>query len=71
MIQDKENPVLENPYVDKCYGIHLSNMNYPPFVGVGEGSVTANSDRFEIKIKGKGGHAMAPHQTIDAVLIGC
>jgi metal-dependent amidase/aminoacylase/carboxypeptidase family protein len=33
------------------------------------GAVTANSDRFQIDILGKGGHASTPEQTIDALQI--
>lgn len=33
------------------------------------GVVTAQSDRFRVKIKGKGGHGARPHEAIDAVVI--
>jgi amidohydrolase len=36
---------------------------------VAEGVITAQSDRFHIKIQGKGGHGARPHEAIDAVAI--
>jgi len=44
MIEDKVYPVLENPYVDKCYGIHMNNSQYVPHAAIAEGAATANSD---------------------------
>ncbi|MBS0560554.1 MAG: amidohydrolase [Proteobacteria bacterium] len=55
---------------DAVYGAH--NDTYLP-VGtmvVVPGPVTAASDRFWIKIRGKGGHAARPHRTIDPVVVG-
>lgn len=37
--------------------------------GVLPGAIMGNSDRFEIVIKGSGGHASMPHQTNDAIII--
>jgi amidohydrolase len=61
MINDPNNPVLKNPDVDQCYGIHLNNSKEVGTISVTDGAMTANSDRFSINISGKGGHAMAPH----------
>jgi len=36
---------------------------------VRDGSVTAQSDRFSIRVRGKGGHGARPHEAIDAVVI--
>ncbi len=36
---------------------------------VAEGVITAQSDRFYITIKGKGGHGARPHEAIDAIVI--
>ena len=35
-----------------------------------EGSVCAASDRFSIRVTGRGGHAARPHKSIDPVVIG-
>jgi hippurate hydrolase len=56
---------------DAVYGAH--NDTYLPvgtMVAVA-GSVSAASDRFWIRIHGKGGHAARPHRTIDPVVVGC
>jgi hippurate hydrolase len=36
---------------------------------VAEGVITAQSDRFLIKVQGRGGHGARPHEAIDAVVI--
>lgn len=38
-------------------------------VGVIDGAIMGNSDRFHVTIHGAGGHASMPHQTIDAIVI--
>jgi len=40
-------------------------------VGVSEGAISANSDRFTIKIQGKGCHAAMPYEGIDTLLVAC
>jgi amidohydrolase len=61
--------VLETPRVDAAFGIHLWNDLPVGTVGIMAGPVMASVDQFEITIAGRGGHAAAPHQTIDPVLI--
>src|SRR5437870_7570792 len=61
--------VLESPAVDAAFGIHLWNDLPVGTVGVMAGAVMASVDQFEIEIVGRGGHAAAPHQTIDPVLV--
>src|SRR5438874_8810609 len=61
--------VLEKPRVDAAFGIHLWNDLPVGTVGVMAGPVMASVDQFEIAILGRGGHAAAPHQTIDPVLV--
>lgn len=53
---------MENPKVDKCFGIHLLNKYYYPFGGttLKEGLCSANTDMFFIDIEGVGSHAMNP-----------
>ena len=60
--------VLEAPRVNAAFGIHLWNDLPVGTVGVMAGPVMASVDQFEIAILGRGGHAAAPHQTIDPVL---
>jgi amidohydrolase len=60
--------VLDSPRVDAAFGIHLWNDLPVGTVGIMAGPVMASVDQFEIEILGRGGHAAAPHQTIDPVL---
>ncbi|TNE32015.1 MAG: amidohydrolase [Alphaproteobacteria bacterium] len=64
--------MVEEGFFDKypckaIYGLH----NWPAMkkgtMGICAGAMTAASDRFKIKITGKGGHAAMPHQNIDVV----
>jgi len=61
--------VLEAPRVDAAFGIHLWNDLPVGTIGIMPGPVMASVDQFEIEILGRGGHAAAPHQTIDPVLV--
>ena len=61
--------VLDSPKVDAAFGIHLWNDLPVGTVGIMAGPVMASVDQFEIEIIGRGGHAAAPHQTIDPVLV--
>lgn len=62
--------VMEEPHVDACFGLHLSNDNNVGSLVVRGGPVQASADDFEIIVQGVGGHGAAPHQTVDAVAIG-
>jgi amidohydrolase len=66
MIQDG---VLDDPKVDAAFGIHLWNDLPTGTIGLMAGPIMASVDEFEITILGRGGHAAAPHQTADPVLI--
>jgi amidohydrolase len=61
--------VLDRPTVHAAFGIHLWNDLPVGTIGIMAGPVMASVDQFEIEIHGRGGHAAAPHQTIDPVLI--
>ncbi len=61
--------VLEGPTVSAAFGIHLWNDLPAGTIAVMPGAVMASVDEFEITILGRGGHAAAPHQTVDPVLI--
>ena len=55
--------------VDEIYGIHL--WNYQPYgeVGVKEGPIMAAADKFNIKVRGVGGHGAAPQGTVDSIIV--
>ena len=61
--------VLDRPHVHAAFGIHLWNDLPVGTIGIMAGPVMASVDQFEIEILGRGGHAAAPHQTIDPVLV--
>ncbi len=61
--------VLDAPKVDAAFGIHLWNDLPAGTIGLMAGPIMASVDEFEITIVGKGGHAAAPHQAIDPVLV--
>src|SRR6267143_1271147 len=61
--------LLDAPSVEAAFGIHLWNDLPAGTIGLMPGPVMASVDEFEITILGHGGHAAAPQQTIDPVLI--
>jgi amidohydrolase len=63
-----ENGVLEDPKPDACFALHLWNEQSVGWLGISEGPVMSASDEFRIRVIGKGGHAAAPHISIDPVL---
>ncbi len=54
---------------DAMFGCHLDRHFKVGKVVVHEGPITAYADRFDIIIKGKGGHAAQPHDTVDAIVV--
>lgn len=67
MVQDG---MMERFAIEEVYGMH--NL---PGLGVGEfairpGPIMAATDVFTITVKGKGGHAAMPYQTVDPITIG-
>jgi amidohydrolase len=55
--------------VDAVYGMH----NWPGLeagrFAVRSGPVMAASDHFEVRVKGKGGHAAMPHKSVDPIVV--
>jgi hippurate hydrolase len=61
--------VLENPKPQAIFGLHVH-----PGLPIGKlsfrsGVVMASADEIFITVRGKGGHAAAPHTTVDTILI--
>ncbi len=63
-----EEGVLENPEVNAIFGAHVFPFLPIGKVGVCEREGLAATDRFTIKMIGKGGHAASPHVTRDPIL---
>ncbi len=60
--------ILENPNVDAIFGAHVFPFLPVGKVGVYEREGLAATDRFTIKMIGKGGHAASPHVSKDPIL---
>jgi hippurate hydrolase len=65
-----DDGLMERFEIDEVYGLH--NM---PGLAVGKfmtrpGAMLAATDEFTIVVKGHGGHAAKPHQTIDPIMVG-
>lgn len=58
-----------DPKPDAIFGLHVWPSLPAGQVGVREGNFMGASDRFRIRIIGKGGHASMPHETIDAAIV--
>lgn len=62
-----DDGLLDLVKCDGIYGLHIWPSLPAGQVAVAEGFITANSDRFTVKITGKGGHAAYPANNIDIV----
>jgi amidohydrolase len=62
--------VLQNPKPDFSLAMHLWNEKPFGWIGVTPGPAMSASDRFAIKISGRGGHGAAPHLTADPIIAG-
>lgn len=64
-----ENGILQKLGVQEIYGLHMNPNFKPGQIALKEGALMARPDEFEIEITGKGGHAAAPHQAIDPIVL--
>jgi hippurate hydrolase len=55
--------------VRAIFGGHVTHEWPTGKIMIRKGAMTAQSDRFQIAIRGKGGHGARPHEAIDAVVI--
>ena len=61
--------VLENPAPEAIFGLHVHPQMEVGKLSFRSGKVMASADEIYMTIKGKGGHAAAPHWTTDTVLV--
>ena len=61
--------VLENPRPEAIFGLHVFPQLPAGNVGFRQGQYMASADEIYITIKGKGGHAALPHETVDPIAI--
>ena len=61
--------VLESPRPEAIFGMHVNPQLETGWVSFRSGRVMASADELYITVKGKGGHAAAPHWTTDTILV--
>ena len=64
----REEGVLENPDVERIFGLHVWPQMPTGQIGSREGTFLAATTFLDLRIKGVGGHAAVPHLTKDPVL---
>ncbi len=60
-----EDGVLENPAVSNTLALHYWSSLPTGKIAVKTGALMASADEFYLTVRGKGGHAAAPQETID------
>ncbi len=63
-----EEGVMREPTVERVFGLHIWASNPTGEVLVVPGAIFAAATHFRIIVRGRGGHAAAPHQTVDPIL---
>jgi len=61
--------VLKGPDVDVALGLHVSSNHDTGTAVVRSGAMMAAADKLHILVRGRGGHAAHPEQSVDAVLV--
>ena len=60
---------LENPRPEAIFALHVNPQLEAGNLSFRDGKVMASADEIYITVKGKGGHAAAPHWTVDTILV--
>jgi len=63
-----EDGALEDPKVDAAFGLHVMNNVPLGRIAATAGPIMGSVDKFEIRIRGRGGHAAMPHEAVDPIL---
>ena len=66
----RDQGVLQNPKVEQIYALHVAGTMPIGTLASREGTLLAGTSTVKIIVKGNGGHAAAPHHTIDPVVTG-
>lgn len=61
--------VLENPTPQAIYALHVNPQLEAGLLSFRAGTVMASADEIFITLRSKGGHAAAPHLTVDTILV--
>jgi IAA-amino acid hydrolase len=66
----RDEGVLLNPDVQQIFGLHVAGQLPTGMMASREGTLLASAGSLKIIVKGNGGHAAAPHKTIDPIITG-
>ena len=66
----RDQGVLQNPKVEQIYALHVAGTMPMGTLASREGTLLAGTSTVKIIVRGNGGHAAAPHHTIDPVVTG-
>ena len=61
--------IMDDPQVDRVFGLHIWASTPVGQVLVQPGPVFAAATHFRIIIRGRGGHAAAPHEAVDPIVV--
>lgn len=61
--------IMEDPKVDRVFGLHIWAAAPLGQVLVNPCAIFAAATHFRIIVRGRGGHAAAPHETIDPIVV--
>lgn len=64
-----DSGILQSHGVQKIFGLHTYPFLEPGKIGTKAGPLMAGTNEFEIDIIGQGGHAAAPHQAVDPIVM--
>lgn len=68
-IQMLKAGLFRKPKVDMIFGLHVDSTLPTGKISLRDGPTMAAVIDFDIYIKGKGGHAARPHETVDAIAV--
>jgi len=57
--------------VESAFALHITSKYRSGTVNLRGGTLMASADWFQIEVRGRGGHASAPHQALDPVPVAC
>jgi amidohydrolase len=63
-----EDGVLEDPRVDAAFGLHVMNNVPLGKIAATAGPIMGSVDKFDISVRGRGGHAAMPQEAVDPIL---
>ena len=63
-----EEGVLENPKVERMFGMHVWPLLDTGLIGLREGAFLASATFFDIFVRGVGGHAAMPNLVVDPIV---